>query len=454
MLHSIVRRTNFVVHARCYCRNFLPKSFSVRNLRVEFIEITEDPGGIYPWWCNSCSFDRLRIIQDHPSDWDRCWIMDYDNLAVTDLAEVYFDDFNGNLVMASSYNTTLGSTCHLPSELSNCSDFEYYMMGPIINLRLMREAGTWQRLLKCHALIRGDDQKAIIAATENRVKVLPKRWQRIVYYDDLDRDYDEMFPNARRSDCNYFEGYGLLHFTAGPKPWWDASVENKPKKKEAVWRKEFATWDLLRSGNWVAPSGPSNSRRCSAVPESIGPAPANLEVQAPLQRMSNKTDSNVEARNVEMDTPCTDVRPLVFVGICSSTKNKSRRDEIRQTWLKVPAPSVKYSFFVGIAEADESTVGEGDVALLDVPDAYEYLPLKIQRFFRTMLCQDFDYLFKCDDDTYVRPDRLHELLDCESDFICSEDWNKYGWAQGGGWIHNVAQVCPSPCWYEGSRCWS
>jgi hypothetical protein len=253
MLHSIIRRTKHPVHVIGYCRNFAPESFSARNLTVEFVETSSEPGGNFPWWCNSCAFDRFYILRDHPAHWDRCWIMDYDNLAMTDLSEVYFDDFEGNLVMACSYHTRLGGNCRLPAELHHCAGFEYYMMGPILNLALTRSAGTWEKFLEYHQRIGSDEQKSIIAATENRLKRLDRRWQRVVYWADLDREYEEMFPGVQRPHMDYLEGYGLLHFTAGPKPWWDKSIEDKPKRKEQVWFNEQTSWEKLHRGEWTAP---------------------------------------------------------------------------------------------------------------------------------------------------------------------------------------------------------
>ncbi len=255
MLHSIVRRTKHPVHARGYCRGFLPESFHAGNLLVEFVRTDEDRGGSFPWWSNSCAFDRLGILTDHPEHWDRCWIMDHDQIATADLAEVYFDDFDGNLVMACSYGHKLRATCAIPDQITADGEHEFYMMGPILNLLAARKEGLWERLLERHRQIGSDEQKSLVAATGGRLKVLEKRWNRVVYLGNLDRDYRELFPSVKRPETDWFENYGVLHFTGGPKPWWAEEVEAKPKKKERVWFKEYATWAKLRRGDWAVPEG-------------------------------------------------------------------------------------------------------------------------------------------------------------------------------------------------------
>lgn len=256
-LHSIVRRSRYPVHVRCYCRGFAPESFFARNLLVEFLEISasQDQGGCYPWWSNSCAFDRLMILKDHPAHWDRCWIMDHDQIATADLAGVFFEDFEGKQVMACSYGYKMGAVLKPEHAMEDIGSYEFYMMGPILNLAAAREGGTWERLIEFHRRLGSDEQKSLVAATGGELKVMDKRWNRVVYYGDIDRDYRELFPTVKRPETDWYENYGILHFTGGPKPWWDPSVEDKPKKKERVWFKEYATWDKLRQGDWSLPEG-------------------------------------------------------------------------------------------------------------------------------------------------------------------------------------------------------
>lgn len=89
-----------------------------------------------------------------------------------------------------------------------------------------------------------------------------------------------------------------------------------------------------------------------------------------------------------------------------------RREMGRRTWQKrfaclIPSvgdkPSLDLVEFVGRG-------AEGDV-VLDAPDDYAGLPAKVQAMFRWALDQGYDYVFKCDDDVYVWPDRLLERFE-------------------------------------------
>jgi hypothetical protein len=96
--------------------------------------------------------------------------------------------------------------------------------------------------------------------------------------------------------------------------------------------------------------------------------------------------------------------PQVLVGICSCRKNSNHRKAVRETWFPVDVPGISARFFVGSGECPE----EPDTVGLDVPDDYEHLPIKVLQFFRYALAHfEFDWLFKCDDDTYLAADRLH-----------------------------------------------
>jgi hypothetical protein len=101
-------------------------------------------------------------------------------------------------------------------------------------------------------------------------------------------------------------------------------------------------------------------------------------------------------------------RVPIVVAICSCGKNRERRDAVRQTWLSRPAPGVKCVFFVG---RGAEITGEDDVLVVDADDSYDYLPQKVRAAFASILSTyDCDWIFKCDDDTYVALDRLQAII--------------------------------------------
>ena len=100
----------------------------------------------------------------------------------------------------------------------------------------------------------------------------------------------------------------------------------------------------------------------------------------------------------------------ILVGICSGQNQTARRAAVRDTWLRRPQNGVDCLFFVG---GEQPPAGEeNDTVALPARDDYGHLPEKVLAFFRYALEHyDFDWLFKCDDDTYVCLDRLPSLGD-------------------------------------------
>jgi len=117
----------------------------------------------------------------------------------------------------------------------------------------------------------------------------------------------------------------------------------------------------------------------------------------------------------------------ILIAICSCHARKSKRENVRQSWLKLNADAADCVFFVGKGSME----GEEDVIVLDVEDSYEALPLKVHAMFNAVLKKfEFDYLFKCDDDTYVALDRLHSLIKNGADLVGDITLNS-GWPCGG-----------------------
>lgn len=137
--------------------------------------------------------------------------------------------------------------------------------------------------------------------------------------------------------------------------------------------------------------------------------------------------------------PATKEKVKVLVGICSCNTAASRRKACRETWLSHPAPGIACKFFVGRREPIK---GEDDVVALWVNDDYAHLPAKGLAFYQYALEHyDFDWLFKCDDDTYVALDRLESLCDDRYDLIGDMTLANRGFPSGGaGYLMNRTLV--------------
>jgi len=106
--------------------------------------------------------------------------------------------------------------------------------------------------------------------------------------------------------------------------------------------------------------------------------------------------------------------PRILVGVCSCVGNEARRDACRATWMKNVPAGVKVVFFGG-----NGAPAEPDLWLLDSDDGASTQSAKVQAFFiKALAGEQFDYLMKCDDDTYVVLERLPGLVATNAaDFI-------------------------------------
>lgn len=95
----------------------------------------------------------------------------------------------------------------------------------------------------------------------------------------------------------------------------------------------------------------------------------------------------------------------VVVGALSARGYRQRREACCSTWIK-PIPGIELVFLIGKPEL-RNPWRVGDILYLPCPDSYDHLSIKTKLFCQWALTHyDFDYLFKCDDDTYVDLERL------------------------------------------------
>jgi hypothetical protein len=127
--------------------------------------------------------------------------------------------------------------------------------------------------------------------------------------------------------------------------------------------------------------------------------------------------------------PVVTRKSRILVGICSARQNLERREAIRETWMAQGVENITILFFVG--NGSQPVENSKDLLQLDAADDYEHLPEKVMAFFRYSLGVDYDFLFKCDDDTYVDLSRLPQLLFEGYDLIGNEFVQSRGAPSGG-----------------------
>jgi hypothetical protein len=124
---------------------------------------------------------------------------------------------------------------------------------------------------------------------------------------------------------------------------------------------------------------------------------------------------------------------FVLIGVCSCSRFPERRRLVRETWGTGMPAGLGALFFVGDSEESD----EEGLVCLPVRDDYKALPAKVHAFYRYALAHyNFEYLFKCDDDTYVHTQRLKMLPRPGVDFLGSEGAT----SGGGGYLMSRATV--------------
>lgn len=124
----------------------------------------------------------------------------------------------------------------------------------------------------------------------------------------------------------------------------------------------------------------------------------------------------------------------IIIGALSGAAMSDRRAQCRATWMAdAAAVGCDAVFLLGSERGPELN---GDELHLPCPDAYWNLTQRTRWFCEWALSRDgWDYLFKCDDDTYVSIPRLLAYHTAGRDYIGAE-WKegvKYG-SGGAGYF--------------------
>lgn len=98
----------------------------------------------------------------------------------------------------------------------------------------------------------------------------------------------------------------------------------------------------------------------------------------------------------------------ILIAVTTCHIFRARADACRRTWAEFDQHrlldhTVDVKFFLGKLEG---YAPKNDEVVLDCPDGYHYLTQKTQLLRKYAIENGYDYLWKVDDDTYVRPERL------------------------------------------------
>lgn len=230
VIASALRRTKRPIHVRMWLRGTTAESFECGRLRVEFRPSVDGLNGTIPGHCSQSLFDRLLVLRDC-ADWDRAIILDYDQLVLCDIAELYDTSFDGKLLAARLWHRNLGDAARdwfgraLPEGWRQCESYPFFYMGPLLDLAGARAAGVWDKLVDFHRVAMMEEQIALTIACGGRIKALDAKWNLVPQWDKPENPI------------------GVLHFTGPFKPW-----QNPDVPCAEYWRQESTAWEDLRNG--------------------------------------------------------------------------------------------------------------------------------------------------------------------------------------------------------------
>lgn len=123
----------------------------------------------------------------------------------------------------------------------------------------------------------------------------------------------------------------------------------------------------------------------------------------------------------------------IIFGILSAKSYDERRERCRSTWV---ADAIKRGhdplFLIG---GEEQTSRHRDRLRLPVPDDYPSLPQKTRGWCLWSVAQTgWDWLFKCDDDTFVAVERLEKMIKAlppGTNYVGAEWARGVGYGSGG-----------------------
>lgn len=132
-------------------------------------------------------------------------------------------------------------------------------------------------------------------------------------------------------------------------------------------------------------------------------------------------------RRARAGDPRSYMKTLVLIK--SAWKYRDRRDAQRETWL--PALTWADHFFVVGRHAQinrkpfapkdhlSNMTDEPDLLILDVADDFRNIGPKVRAACQWAITREFDTLVVVDDDTYLRPERLHQFVEenADADYI-------------------------------------
>lgn len=234
-INSVRLNCTIPAHVRIYVREVEYDSFSVDGLQVEFIPVPpslQRAGNVPAHVHAEATFDRIAGAR-MSTDWDSALILDFDQLAISDITNLFRFDLSECLAAGRLWNKCLDDAVvewfgrSLPEQWKYVAQYRFFYMGPMLNLAAIRDVNAFTLFDDFHADGGMEEQIALHVALRDRIKPLPSIYNVIPQWDGISSDA------------------AILHFTGPSKPW------NNPDLQGAkFWQRYATSMETLSRGQY------------------------------------------------------------------------------------------------------------------------------------------------------------------------------------------------------------
>jgi hypothetical protein len=126
-------------------------------------------------------------------------------------------------------------------------------------------------------------------------------------------------------------------------------------------------------------------------------------------------------------------KPRLLIAVLACHHRAPHLNACRATWTPDTSGQCDYKFFFGTGAHNDP---QPDEVVLECDDAYRGLACKVQETARWALANEYECMFKVDDDTYVRPERVMMSGFEKADFVgcrlgATDMYHMHAYARGG-----------------------
>ena len=227
LIASVVKNTDRFVHVRILCRGWDRATIETENLKVEFLNKEHDFPNNKTTFCKSINDKTMYMSQIE--DWDRCILMDWDNLVIKNLDDYYDTAFDGDEVItgipSEKYLSQIAWGGAKPSDLLNAEELKGRACpigGNVVDLKKCRHMGVFDKTEHIINTLEGQDHVALLVIFNDKIKRVDARYNRLLGGQTI----------------RPLEGDVILHYDRGNKPWDILRADNH-------WSDNYATWGDL-----------------------------------------------------------------------------------------------------------------------------------------------------------------------------------------------------------------